>query len=251
MKVVAYLRVSTNGQAEDGLGLDIQVEAIRAWAKSQGHRLVASYDDAGVSGAKELDDRPGLAEALGAIKSGVAKGIVVYRLDRLARDLVLQEQLLAEVRRLGGQVFTTSTAEAGYLEDDPSDPSRKLIRQILGAVAEYERSLIALRLQTGRRHKAANGGYAFGAPGFGQRAVDGDLVVDDDERRIIVEMKTQRGKGMSYRQIAAHLDAAGWKPKRGEHWHPHTINRILARTADGLHTARQPRSKGDKVKTKS
>ena len=231
VKLAGYLRVSTNGQAEDGLGLDIQAESIRSWAKSEGHRLVASYDDAGVSGAKELDDRPGLAEALGAIKSGTAKGIVVYRLDRLARDLVLQEQLLAEVRRLGGQVFTTSAGEAGYLDDDPTDPSRKLIRQILGAVAEYERSLIALRLQTGRRHKASRGGYAYGAPGYGQRAVDGELVVDKDEQKVVTEMRKLRRKGLSYRQIAAQLDAAGWKPKRGESWHPHTVNRILQRVS--------------------
>lgn len=229
MKLVGYARVSTNGQAEDGLGLDIQAESIRAWAKSHGHRLVASYDDAGVSGAKELDDRPGLAEALGAIKAGKAKGIVVARLDRLARDMVLQEQLLAEVRRLGGQVLTTSAAEAGILEDDPTDPSRKLIRQVLGAVAEYERSLIALRLQTGRRHKAAKGGYAYGAPGYGHRAVDGELVVDEDEQKALVAMRKQRKAGASYREIAAYLHANGFKPKRGEHWHPHTVNRILQR----------------------
>ena len=195
MKVVGYARVSTNGQAEDGLGLPIQADTIRAWAKSQGHRLVTTYEDAGASGAKELDNRPGLVEALGAIKTGKAKGVVVARLDRLARDLVLQEQLLAEVRRLGGQVFTTSAGEAGYLEDDPTDPSRKLIRQILGAVAEYERSLIALRLQTGRRHKANRGGYAYGAPGYGQRAVDGELVVDKDEQKVVQEMKKLRRKG--------------------------------------------------------
>ncbi len=58
---------------------------------------------------------------------GTVGGIAVYRLDRLARDLVLQEQLLAEVRRMGGQLFTTSAAEAGYLADDPDDPSRRLI----------------------------------------------------------------------------------------------------------------------------
>ena len=60
----------------------------------------------------------------------------VYRLDRLARDLIVQETVLAEVKRLGGEVFSTSAAEAGYLSDDPDDPSRKLIRQVLGAVAE-------------------------------------------------------------------------------------------------------------------
>lgn len=69
------------------------------------------------------------------------QGIFVYRLARLARDLVLQEQLLAEVSRAGGQVFSTSGAEQHYLVDDSDAPSRRLIRQILGAVSEYERSM--------------------------------------------------------------------------------------------------------------
>jgi DNA invertase Pin-like site-specific DNA recombinase len=229
VKVATYLRVSTANQAEEGLGLDVQASAIRVWAKEHGHRIGATYADEGVSGAKELDDRPALAEALAAIKDGSVTGIVVYRLDRLARDLILQEQLLGEVRRLGGQVFTTSAGEAGYLEDDPTDPSRKLIRQVLGAVPEYERSLIALRLQSGRRHKAASGGYAYGAPPFGKKAVDGVLVDSDEERLVLMEMKVQRDQGASYRQIAANLAEMGHKPKRGESWHPQTIARCLNR----------------------
>ncbi len=142
MKLVAYLRVSTDRQAEHGLGLDVQEAAIKAWAKQNGHRIVLWTRDEGVSGSNGLETREALPEALGAVQGRTAAGIAVYRLDRLARDLVLQEQLLAEIKRMGGQLFTTSAAEADYLEDDPSDPSRRLIRQILGAVNEYERSMI-------------------------------------------------------------------------------------------------------------
>jgi DNA invertase Pin-like site-specific DNA recombinase len=67
------------------------------------------------------------------------------------------------VRRLGGGAFSTSAAESGYLVDDPDDPSRKLIRQILGAVSEYERAMIPLRLRSGRHRKAKHGGFAYGA----------------------------------------------------------------------------------------
>ena len=129
-------------------------------------------------------------------------------------------------------MFTTSAGEAGYLEDDPTDPSRKLIRQVLGAVVEYERSLITLRLQSGRRHKAAKGGYAYGAPPFGKKAIDGDLVDSDEERRVLREMKAKRDGGASYRQIAAHLTERGHKPRRGESWHPQTIARILQRVGE-------------------
>ena len=144
MKLIAYIRVSTGKQAEEGLGLDIQEQTIRSWAKAHRHKIAAVIGDEGISGVKELDDRPGLAEALAMVREGSVSGICVARLDRLARDLVLQEQLLAEFRRHGADVFTTSAGEAGYLADDPDDPSRRLIRQVLGAVSQYERSMIAL-----------------------------------------------------------------------------------------------------------
>jgi DNA invertase Pin-like site-specific DNA recombinase len=108
MKLAGYLRISTVGQATEGLGLEDQERAIRTWTRQHGHRLVTVVQDAAISGTKDLDDRAGLAEALGMVKDGRAVGIVVYRLDRLARDMVLLEQLMAEVWRLGGEVFPPS-----------------------------------------------------------------------------------------------------------------------------------------------
>ncbi len=102
--------------------------------------------------------------------------MVVHRLDRLARDLVLQEQLLAECWKMDATVSSTAAGEDAYLRDDPSDPSRRLIRQVLGAVSDYERAMVRLRLATGRRHKADAGGYAYGAPPFGYRSDGGHLV---------------------------------------------------------------------------
>lgn len=231
MRVAAYLRVSTDRQAEEGLGLELQEQAIRSWAKANKHRVVSVLVDEGVSGAKELDHRPGLADALDLVREGNADAVVVYRLDRLARDLVLQEQLLAEFRRLGGEVCSTSAAEAGYLSDDPDDPSRKLIRQILGAVSEYERAMIALRLRSGRRRKAEKGGYAYGSPAFGFRAEDKGLEADQDEQQAIARMQALHEAGSSLRQICAALAEEGYTAKRGGPWHPNTVARVLRRAA--------------------
>lgn len=228
MKIVAYLRVSTGKQAEEGLGLEVQQQAIQSWAKAHGHKIVTVIADEGISGAKELDDRPGLAEALVMVGNGVVGGICVYRLDRLARDLVLQEQLLAEIRRHGGDLFTTSAAEAGYLSDDPDDPSRRLIRQVLGAVSEYERSMIALRLRAGRRRKAEKGGYAYGSPPLGWRAEKGQLVVDEAEAEALARMAELRHDGASLREIATVLTDEGHSTKRGARWHPQTVARACA-----------------------
>jgi DNA invertase Pin-like site-specific DNA recombinase len=174
LRLVAYLRVSTDRQAERGLGLHVQEQAIRAWTKANRYRITLWCRDEGVSGSNGLDARVALPEVLRVLRTGGADGLVVYRLDRLARDLVLQEQLLAEIRRMGRQMFTTSGGEAAFLEDDPADPSRKLIRQILGAVSEYKRAMIRLRMQAGRASRRDRGDYAgFGSPPYGWRAERG------------------------------------------------------------------------------
>jgi DNA invertase Pin-like site-specific DNA recombinase len=232
MKVVAYLRVSTDRQAEHGLGLDVQREAIRAWSKVNKHRVIAWCSDEGVSGSNGLDTREALADALAALSTGEAAALVVYRLDRLARDLVLQEHLLVEIRRMGADVFSTSSGEDAYLTDDPDDPSRKLIRQVLGAVAEYERAMIRLRLKAGRRRKHENGGYAYGSPPYGYRADNGELVPVAEEQTALKLMQQLRDDGNSLRNIGEALEDAGYRPRKANSWAPNVIATILDRSAD-------------------
>lgn len=228
-RLISYLRVSTDRQTEQGLGLDLQRQAIKKWAGQHKHRLVGEARDEGVSGSDGLDARAGLAEALDRVRRREADGLVVYRLDRLARDLILQEQLLAEVRRLGADIFTTSAAEAGYLTDDPDDPSRRLIRQVLGAVSEYERSMIKLRLAAGRRRKAELGGFAYGAPPYGLKSEAKQLVPDVAEAVTLERIRTLHAGGASLRGIAATLTAEGHAPRRGSRWHPETLRQIVRR----------------------
>lgn len=230
MRVIGYRRVSTDRQAERGFGLPVQDEQIRAWCRANGHRLVKVFTDEGKSGADGLECRVELGDALQALRDGRAGGIVVPRLDRLARDLIVQEQLLAEVRRLGGVPFSCSAAEAGFLVDDPDDPSRKLIRQVLGAVSEYERAMVVLRMRRGRARKALQGGFAYGSPPLGATSVDGVLVPDGQAATVarIVEL---HGAGTSLRGIAVALEAEGHRTKRGGRWHPQTLARVVARAA--------------------
>src|SRR5207248_8487668 len=116
VKLAAYLRVSSSGQV-DGYGLLSQEKDVRAWAKRAGHRIVLWARDEGVSGTLEAVERPGLAEAVAAICGGQAEGLVVARLDRLARTLTVQEAALIHVWQCGGRVFSADTGEVP--EDDP------------------------------------------------------------------------------------------------------------------------------------
>jgi DNA invertase Pin-like site-specific DNA recombinase len=223
----AYVRVSTQGQADDGQGLDVQRDAIEAWARAHGHTIVATFEDAGISGSNGLEQRVGLADAMQAVRDH--DGLVVARLDRLARDLVLQETLLGELARVGVAVFSTVPGEQAVLGDDPDDPSRQLIRQIMGAIGQYERSLIALRLRAGRDRKRALGGYSGGAPGFGWRAHDGDLEPVPGEQDVIETIRRLRGDGRSYAGVADELNARGLEARHGGRWHAATVRRVTLR----------------------
>ena len=225
MGAIGYARVSTERQAERGLGLDVQETAIRATARERGYKLARIVRDEGVSGA--VEDRPGLGELLEALSAGDV--VIVARLDRLARDLLTQEFLLRDIRRRGADVISCSAAESDYLSDDPQDPTRKLIRQVLGAVSEFERSLIRLRLSRGRAAKAARGGFAYGSPPFGARSEDRALVPEPREAEAVAFARKLRAQGASYRGICAALTDAGYKPRRAACWHPMVIRRVLAR----------------------
>lgn len=230
MKLTAYLRVSTAGQVKDGLGLEVQRKEIRAWAKANDHKIVSWHADEGISGSEGLDTRHGLGDALDDLSTGKAQGLVFYRLDRLARDVLLQETLLRDIAHGGGKVFSTFGSEQENIADDPTDPDRKMIRTILGAVATRERELITLRLASGRRRKADKGGYACGRPAFGFKAEGRELVPVAAEQAAVRRIGELRAGGASVRVIAEQLTAEGFTPKRGGQWHPETVRRVLARS---------------------
>lgn len=230
MRYVVYLRVSTEQQADSGQGLDIQETECRGWLRAHRHRLVEVCVDAGRSGAADVGDRPGLSRALALVGAERADGVLVYRLDRLARDVILQEQLLAELHRRGKELHSCSASEDENLADSPDDPTRALVRRILGAVAAHERDVIRLRLKAGRTRKEMLGGYAGGAPPFGWAAVRGELVKVPGEQLAIRAILRMRDNEMSLREIAARLETMG-VPSRASHkkWRPDTIRAIIER----------------------
>jgi len=226
VKLVAYLRVSTDSQI-DRYGLAAQRKDVQSWAKSHAHKIARWCVDEGVSGTVEATDRPGLACALDAIESGEAHGLVTPKLDRLARSLSVQEAALAHVWRLGGQTFTVDTGEVH--SDDSGDPMRTAMRQVMGAFGQLERAMIVQRMAKGRAAKADAGGYAYGAPPFGWRTENGELVPDDREAPIVASIMRMHADGLSLRNIAARLEAYGHRPKRAERFSPNALSTIIKR----------------------
>ncbi|WP_461712379.1 recombinase family protein [Streptomyces sp. DSM 41013] len=234
LRLVMYLRVSTSGQL-DGYGLEAQEKACRRWAKKNGHRIITVKTDGAVSGKTSDEERPGLTEALEILAAGDADGILSATLDRLARELTVQEAALSVIWAYGRRAFTVDHGE--HVADDDEDPMRKFVRQVMGAAADLERGLIAKRLRNGRKTKASNGGYAYGAPAYGQRAEEKSLTVDSAEAEVLEQMRAWQTEGVSIRGICERLNAAGIPSKRGGKWHPTTVARLLS--PDARAAARQ------------
>lgn len=230
MELVAYVRVSSESQL-DGFGLDVQERAVRSWAKAHGHRVVKVCRDEGRSGALDAVDRPGLACALDALADGTAAGLVAARLDRLARALTVQEAVLGAAWRLDGTVFTADTGEV--LRDDPDDPMRTAIRQVVGVFAQLDRAMVSKRLRDGRRAKAATGRKAVGTYAFGYRASgkgrERDAGPDEAEQPVVARIVELRRAGTSYRAIALTLDGEGLRPRRAQSWSAPAVRNIASR----------------------
>ena len=212
----AYLRVSGKGQLE-GDGFIRQRQAIEQHAQANGIAIVETFEEQGVSGTKELDDRPALQELLAALKEGEVRLVIIEKLDRLARDLMIQETILSDLMKQGFEVV--SVCEPDLCS---ADPSRVLVRQIFGAIAQYDRAMTVLKLRGARQRMKAKEGRCEGRKAFGSRP---------REDMAVLRMRELRGAGMAVDKIAAQLNAEGVPSCMGKGWHGMSVSRILRASA--------------------
>jgi len=218
-KAVAYLRVSTDGQE---LGPDAQRKAIEAWARGRGVAVVAVFEDHGISGAAELDKRPGLLAAVDALKTYGAGALVVAKRDRLARDVIAAAMIERLAARNGARVLSTGG------EGEGDDPASQLMRTMIDAFAAYERALIAQRTRAALAVKRERGEHCGGDVPFGYAiAADGrTLDTNETEQAAIAQVRELHAAGKSLRAIARELTARGLKPRRGA-WHVQKIANVV------------------------
>lgn len=250
---VGLTRVSTSGQADDGGGLETQQAAIEEFCRKREERLVKVLSDAGVSGlSAALADRIALAEALQMLNANEADGIVVAKLDRLGRDLFIQEKVLHEVRLMGCVVASCDVTELDALLND-DDPIRKMTRQILAVVAEYERSMIVARIQAGKNRKHAEiarraggqgltGGWmGAGHPPYGYELDGrGGLREVPHELEAIAQARTMRKAGATYKVCAEMFASSGVRLRKATKWHPEVVRCVLMKAQAADYPKSQP-----------
>lgn len=226
MKVIGYVRVSTEEQADQGVSLAAQEERIHAYAKLYGLELVYMFREEGVS-ASTLE-RPKLQEALRSLESGAAEALVVAKLDRLTRSL---PDLLALI----GEYFSDSYALMSVAEQlDPRTASGRLVMNILGAVAQWELETISERTKAALKYKRDRGEYTGGGVPYGFKvSEDKTLVASPFEQAGIALAWRLRGEGRTLRDIGKELLLQGFPPRQGDAWSAQQVKRLLESGGNG------------------
>ncbi len=218
MRAIGYIRVSTEGQAQDGVSLAAQEAKIRAWAELNDCSEVEIHVDAGISG-KRADNRPALQDALAACGKGDA--LVVYSLSRLARSTLDTIVIAQRLQRLGADLVSLSE------KIDTTTAAGKMVFRMLAVLAEFERDQVAERTTMALAHKKAKGERTGEVPYGFRVAPDGIRLEPEPQEQIAVaKAKALRAAGQSLREIAAALASEGFK-SRGKAWHPMTVKNIV------------------------
>jgi DNA invertase Pin-like site-specific DNA recombinase len=225
-KAVAYLR--TSSAANIGADKDSdkrQREAIQRYAKGAGFELVAEYYDAAVSGADPIEARSGFSTMLDAIEGNGVRVVIVEDASRFARDLVIQELGILSLIRRGVRVLTAGGDDLTESED----PTRKLMRQVAGAFAEYERARLVAKLRHARDRKSD----ALRKAGGPRKRIEGRKPAHVLYPEATAEAKRLRraspksGERRSFRAISTMLAKGGHVTKAGKPFTATAVKRMV------------------------
>jgi DNA invertase Pin-like site-specific DNA recombinase len=222
---LGYVRVSSEEQADSGLGLEAQRQRIAASCAMKGLRLAEVFADPGISGGKPLASRPAGSQLLAGVKKRKAI-VIVAKLDRLFRSVADAANVIADLDKKGIQLVAIAESF------DMGSPYGRAMAQMASVFAELERAMIRERTRSAMSVKRARGerisGYAPFGWDFGR---GGRLVRNAREQKAIARVRRLRAQGLSYRGIATRLEHEGIRSKRGRRWAHTTVKSVLTRNA--------------------
>lgn len=219
-RAVAYVRVSTDKQADHGVSLEAQEAKVRAYAALYDLDLVDVVVDAGAS-AKTLD-RPGLTRVLSMVKHGEVDAVVVMKLDRLTRSV-------ADLGTLVERYFQKAALLSVSEQIDTRTAGGRLVLNVLASVAQWEREAIGERTSTAMKHKASKGERVGAIPYGFALAADGVALVEvEAEQAVMAEARALRAAGLSLRTVAAELERRGFVARAGRAFAAEQVRRMVA-----------------------
>jgi site-specific DNA recombinase len=222
MRVIGYVRVSTDKQVDRGVSLEAQTEKIRAMTVVHSAKLADIIVEAGES-AKSLN-RPGMQRLLALVDSGDVNAVIVAKLDRLTRSVKDLCELLERFEKSG--VALISVAESL----DTSSAAGRLVLNIMTAVSQWEREAIGERTRDALSHKRSRG-ERVGNIAFGYRlGPDGVHVEPDEVEQDALARICKLRDQCTLREIAEQLNEQGLRTRRGSRWRHEYVARVIAST---------------------
>ena len=219
--VVAYTRVSTDGQVgDDKFGLEAQRQQIEDYCKLMGLNIVRWYDDEGESGAKR---RPGFEEIIyGSESNPPIQGVVVAKSDRVARDLNIYFYYYSKLLMEKDMLLISVQEDFGQF-----GAFSGVIRAFVATMAQMERDSITARTSAGRKVKAQKGGYAGGKAPTGYKVVNGKLAINEKEAKLVRRVFELRKAGTVLLKIVDIVNEEGYTGRNGRELKLSTIQGIL------------------------
>jgi DNA invertase Pin-like site-specific DNA recombinase len=216
---------------ENGMSLDAQRGRIEAWCRAADATLLDVVVDAGVSGSRRLEDRPGGIQVAQLFRQRQPEvdAVAVVRLDRLGRDAAETLELLK--RFASGKVGLISIVD----RLDLTSPQGRAMAGVSAVFAQLERELIAQRTAEALG-ELRNQRRVYGPIPFGYDGVDGELIENAAEQVVLDFMQAMRRVGMSFARIAHQLNAEGHLSKTGGRWHAMSVRSVL-KTSERLQGA--------------
>jgi len=218
-KTVGYVRVSTQSQVDNGDGLETQRKRIADFSNEKGYPVSKFYSDEGISGA--VKDRPALLNLLRDCELGKVKRVLVYRMDRFAREMTISLFLETQFRKYDVEVLSVVEPELG------DDPLEKAFRRIAYVFAELEKDVLTARMLDGKINKAKNGERASGPIPYGYMKVGDKLEINPEEAKWVGKMFRWRARGFNYTKIVKELNKKGAQTKRKNLFHVEAVKYIL------------------------
>jgi len=216
----SYLRVSRESQADSGLGVEAQRNAIKTYVEAHYNgSQVVEYSDMGVSGATPLYKREGLSTLIDELNAGDI--VVAYDNSRFARDIMVSLSVESEISRKGAVMIATT----GSNGDSPEDV---LMRRILNSFSEFERKKINERTKRALQAKKEQGFILGNAPyGFKISSDRRSFVKINNEQQVIQIVRDLRASGKTWEKVACNLNSMGYTNRRGNAWNTNRCSRTF------------------------
>lgn len=218
-RVAIYARVSTEEQAKEGFSIAAQLQTLRQYAQVYKWEVVDEYVDEGISG-KSVNGRPEMQRLIKDVENERFDAVIVWKISRLSRNMLDTLMILDKFEKYNVKFIS-------YSENfDTSSPIGRLVLQIMASIAEMERNTLSENVKLGMKQRALEGRWNGGVV-FGYDTVKKELVINEEEAKIIQLIYHMYANGKGLRAISNYLNKAGFRTKRNRHFSINGVAQIL------------------------